>query len=163
MIMCAALDDIGEGVIVCIDSNPVVEPHDWECVEHRTRMVVGLSPGALPQAAEVAGGSFDFALVDGDHTTEGVRRDLEGLLPLLTADSYILFHDSHYWQVAAAIDESLEVYSPALIDCGTLSRQEQPEADGRVESGHLSSGVGFDSSDTSVHVQHRSATDQGVS
>ena len=136
MIMCAALDEIGEGVIVCIDGNPVVEPHDWERVAHRTSMIVGLSPDAVPQAAEVAGGSFDFVLIDGDHTTNGVRRDVEGLLPLLAPDSYVVFHDSHYWQVGAAIDQSLVAFSHVLVDCGTLSRQEQPEAEGRVESGH---------------------------
>ena len=83
MIMCAALDEIGKGAIVCIDPNPVVEPQHWETVAHRATMIVGTSPDAVPQAAEMAGGAFDFVLIDGDHTTEGVRRDLEGLLPCL--------------------------------------------------------------------------------
>jgi predicted O-methyltransferase YrrM len=134
MIMCAALDDIGEGVIVCIDPNPVIDPHDWERLAHRTSVIDGMSPDAVPQAAEVAGGSFDFVLIDGDHTTEGVRRDLEGVLPLLAPGSHVLFHDSHYWQVGAAIDQSLVAFSHVLVDCGALSRQEQPEA--RVEAGH---------------------------
>ena len=122
MIICAALDEIGTGVIACVDPNPVVELQDWERVAHRATMITGSSPDALQEASEIAGGRFDFVLIDGDHSYEGVRRDIEGVLTVLEPDSHLLFHDSHYWQIKQAIDDALAVTS-GLQDCGTLSRE----------------------------------------
>ena len=133
MIICAALDEIGAGVIACVDPNPVVEPQDWERVAHRATMIVGSSPDVLHEASEIARGRFDFVLIDGDHTYEGVRRDIEGALPVLEPDSHLLFHDSHYWQIKQAIDDSLRA-SSGLLDCGTLSREGAYEE--RHELGH---------------------------
>jgi hypothetical protein len=52
-----------------------------------------------------------------------------------------LFHDAHYFEVQAGIDEALRRYSGELHDCGLVSREgasEGAEVDGhRVEWGGL--------------------------
>jgi predicted O-methyltransferase YrrM len=132
-IMCAALDEIGEGTIVCVDPDPVIEPDDWELLAHRTTVVVGASPDELGQASGLAGGPFDFVLIDGNHKYDFVRRDIDGVLPFLAPDAYVVFHDSHYWQVKAAIDDAVAEHEE-LADCGDLSREEGRED--RLESGN---------------------------
>jgi predicted O-methyltransferase YrrM len=134
LIMCAALDEVGAGRIVCVEPNPAFEPGTWAAVAHRASLIEGVSPDALGEAAEAARGPFDFVFVDGDHTTEGVRRDIEGVLPLLSIGSYVVFHDAHYWQVAAAIEQSLADSAGTLVDCGMLSTEDVREE--RAESGH---------------------------
>jgi methyltransferase family protein len=132
-IMCAALDEIGDGAIVCVDPDPVIEPEDWALLAHRATVVVGGSPDALGQAAALAGGRFDFVLVDGNHGYDFVRRDIDGVLPFLAADAYLVFHDSHYWQVKTAIDDAVAEHGE-LVDCGDLSREHARED--RLESGN---------------------------
>jgi hypothetical protein len=63
-----------------------------------------LLPEVLGQLSE-AGRNVDFVLVDGDHSTEGVRRDLEDLLasPAI-AETTILLHDTANEVVRAGID-----------------------------------------------------------
>ncbi|WP_354699207.1 hypothetical protein DSM112329_04916 [Paraconexibacter sp. AEG42_29] len=63
-----------------------------------------LLPAFLAELAE-AGRSVDFALVDGDHSSEGVRRDVEALLasPAVT-DTIIITHDTGNERVRAGLD-----------------------------------------------------------
>jgi hypothetical protein len=119
-IICAALDDVGAGALVCVDPNPLVHTAVWATVAHRATMVRAYSPGALVEAAAQAGGPFDFIFIDGDHTRAGVIRDVEGVLALAAPGAHLLFHDSHYWEVGAAIDACLDRHI-GLLDCGTLS------------------------------------------
>lgn len=127
LIIGAALDDIGAGQLVCVDSEPQVEPEHWQQLAHRAKLITGMSPQVLPQTVVAAGGLFDFALIDGDHELPGVIRDIEGVLPLLANDAYMIFHDAHYYGVADAIDRMLEKYSDRLTDCGMLSTEQTPE------------------------------------
>jgi Methyltransferase domain len=64
-----------------------------------------LLPRLLADLAE-AGRNVDFVLVDGDHSTEGVRRDIEDLLesPAI-AQSLILMHDTMNEVVRAGLEE----------------------------------------------------------
>jgi hypothetical protein len=49
----------------------------------------------LLAALEAVGRPVDFALVDGDHSAEGVRRDLESLLASpTTGRTRIVLHDT---------------------------------------------------------------------
>jgi predicted O-methyltransferase YrrM len=125
LIMTAALDDVGAGRLVCVDPSPQMTPAHWAQIEHRAKMLVGPSPTVLGQARDAAGGPFDFVLVDGDHTREGVIADVEGILPLLADDAHVLLHDAHYFEVADAIDRVLELH-PSLIDCGLVSTERTP-------------------------------------
>ena len=120
-IICAALDDIGAGRLMCVDPNPLVPPAVWARVAHRATLLRGFSPDALIEAYTQAGGAFDFAFIDGDHTHPGVVRDVEGVIEVVAPGGHLLFHDSHYWQVSDAIDECLRRWPDRLIDAGTLS------------------------------------------
>jgi len=41
--------------------------------------------------------SYDFIFIDADHTYEGVRRDTELVLPLVSSSGYIAWHDYANW------------------------------------------------------------------
>jgi methyltransferase family protein len=63
-----------------------------------------LLPGVLEQLAGEAR-NIDFAFVDGDHTAEGVRRDLEDLLASpSTARTVIVLHDTLNPRVRAGLE-----------------------------------------------------------
>jgi hypothetical protein len=66
------------------------------------------------------GVTFDFALIDGNHTYDCLRRDIPGVLPILSDQAYLLFHDAHYPDVRRAIDEAVDA-CPELANCGLLS------------------------------------------
>lgn len=127
MIIVAALDDIGAGSLVCIDPTPLVSEENWGRIAHRATLLTGSSPEVLEEALAVAGGSIDFAFIDGDHGYAGVVRDIRGVLPILADGAYMLFHDAHYREVRQAIDFSIRRQSGRLVDCGMLSVEENPE------------------------------------
>jgi predicted O-methyltransferase YrrM len=129
-IIGAALDDGSDGRLVCVDPNPLVPAAVWETVAHRATMLRGYSPAILPAARAEAGGDFDFIFIDGDHSREGVVRDVDGVLDVAAPGAHLLFHDSHYFEVAAAIGDCLTRHSGVLVDCGTVSTMSTPEIDG---------------------------------
>ena len=120
-IIGAALDDVGAGTLVCIDPNPLVPADLWETLAARATMIRGSSPNALLDARETAGGPFGFVFIDGDHTVDGVVRDVEGVLTVCEEGAYLVFHDSHYREVRKAIDDCIVRFSDRLVDCGMLS------------------------------------------
>lgn len=136
-IIVAALDDVGAGSLVCIDPNPVVTPETWGQISHRATLIAGGSPEVLLKAREAAGGPFDFALIDGDHELPGVVRDIEGTLPLLAHEAHLLFHDAHFGPVGEAIDQMLEKYAGALVDCGMMSVETTPDPTPGISWGGL--------------------------
>jgi hypothetical protein len=125
LIICSALDEIGLGQLVIVDPAPQIAPEHWARMAHRAALIVGRSPEALSQAQQLAGSKFDFVFIDGDHSFEGVLKDIEGVIPLLDAGGYILLHDAHYFEVKEAIDEALRRY-PFLTDCGMVSKEAHP-------------------------------------
>ncbi len=137
MIIVAALDDIGAGKLICVDPNPVVAPENWQEVCHRATMMAGGSPEILPEAMKAAGGPFDFALIDGDHSLEGVIRDIEGVLPLLDERAFLLFHDAHYGDVEEGIDRMVSKYRRHLVDCGMVSVEQTIDPDNQLCWGGL--------------------------
>ncbi len=52
-------------------------------------------PSIDPANPERHSGGVDFALIDGDHTTKGVLRDLEAVEPVINPGGYILLHDTY--------------------------------------------------------------------
>jgi len=89
--------------------------------EHRAEIVAGPSPEALLIAEQKAGGKFELALIDGDHSYDGVIRDIRGTLPVLADRAFMLFHDAHYHQVANGINDMIAEYSDVLTDVGMMS------------------------------------------
>jgi len=137
MIIVAALDDVGAGTLACVDPSPAATPEDWAKVAHRATMFAGGSPEVLPEAREAAGGPFDFALIDGDHLSDGVTRDIEGVLPLLAPHAVMLFHDAHNAGVRDGIDRALRKHSRTLTDCGMTSVEETRDPQPGVSWGGL--------------------------
>ena len=126
MVIAAAMTDAGIGRMICLDPAPIVSPEHWVRIAPRGELLIGGSPDALPEAARMAGGNFDFALIDGDHSHDGVVRDIEGVLPVMTNTAFILFHDVHCQPVQSAIDETLARHA-SLSDCGLVSRYAKPD------------------------------------
>ena len=120
-IMAAALEDApayirSSGVIVGVDPAPEIRV-PRRAFFGRFRLIEKPSPEALDEAREVAGGPFDFALVDGIHIYDQVRKDLAGLLPHMSDGAFILFHDAFHFGLSEALREYLE-FEPGLQDCG---------------------------------------------
>lgn len=137
LIITAALDDLGQGKLACVDPEPKIRPEHWRTIAHRATLFAAPSPAILPEAARAVGGKFDFALIDGDHTTEGVLRDIEGTLPLLEDRAYLLFHDAHNSDTAEGIDRAVRNPQNGLADAGMLSTEKTPDAAAGVFWGGL--------------------------
>jgi len=135
LIIAAALDDVDAGSMWCVDPEPRVEPADWSRIAHRATMVAQPSPAALAEARSEAGAGFDFCLIDGDHSRDGVWRDIEGTLPVLADESWILFHDAHFHEVREAIDEALAAHPEQLHDAGLVSAHSTTDDNGVMWGG----------------------------
>lgn len=120
LIMCAALDDVGAGSITCVDPELRLAPETWAAVKHRATLVSDASPAAVAQAREIAEGPFDVAFIDGDHSMDGVIRDIEATLPTLADSAHVLFHDAHWHEVCEGINQALASH-PELHDAGMIS------------------------------------------
>jgi predicted O-methyltransferase YrrM len=136
-IICAALDDVQAGSLLCLDGAADVPADLWASIHHRATLVRGHSPAALASASEAAGGPFDFIFIDGDHTADGVARDIDGVLTVAAPGAAILCHDAHYADVAVGIDRGLRRHAGVLVDGGlisTLSTAPSTRRDGTIES-----------------------------
>ncbi len=133
LIVCAAMEALhGDGRLVCVDPQPKISAENWERLKNRTQIVKGYSPQVLAEALRLAGGPFDLALIDGDHTATGVERDATATLPLVTAGGYLLLHDCFNGDVAAGIDRFVTSHRHRLIDLGPMTREvtSEPRGDG---------------------------------
>ncbi|MBK7893582.1 MAG: class I SAM-dependent methyltransferase [Candidatus Promineifilaceae bacterium] len=124
LVVGAALDALqSESQMVCVDPKWNVAPENWEKIKHRATFIEGYSPDVLPKAVEAAKGKFDLVLIDGDHTYKGVLRDARGVLPHITKNAYILFHDSYFPDVARGLNQFANENAHQLVDFGTLTRE----------------------------------------
>ena len=124
LLVAAAMDALQtDGRLVCLDPEPQIAPADWDRLKHRTTLLRGFSPDALPEASRLAGGSFDLVLIDGDHTAAGVVRDATGVLPFLGPGAHVLFHDCFNPDVARGIDEFVGEHARRLRDFGAMTRE----------------------------------------
>ena len=122
-VICAGLDDVDRGRMVCVDPAPQVSPETWALVEHRSQLIAGPSPGALAEAVGLAGGRFDFAFIDGDHSREGVERDLDGILDVVADEAYLVLHDAFHATVREGIDAVLARAGGRLSDAGLVANE----------------------------------------
>jgi predicted O-methyltransferase YrrM len=129
LIIAAALDDLGEGTLSCVDLAPQIDPEDWRAMAHRaTLFSAPSSPGVFHEMAEKAAGRFDFALIDGDHSTAGALRDINGMLGVLEDSATIVLHDAHNDEVAQAVRLAVENRESGLTDCGMISTEKSFDA-----------------------------------
>jgi hypothetical protein len=124
-IIHAALNDVGQGRLVSIDPQLRVTPEVKQLVADRVTFLQVPSPGGLETARELAGGLFDFVLLDGDHSETGVFHDLLGLVEVLRPGAVILAHDAYYSGVECGVWAALNERLP-LIDAGLLSTTRHP-------------------------------------
>ena len=120
LIIANAMEDNGKGVVVGIDPEPMLEVR-MNALHGRYRLIRRPSPEALQEARGIAGGPFDFVLIDGLHLYDQVCRDIEGVLPHLCEGAYVMFHDAFHYGVGTAISEAVANH-PLLRDCGFLCR-----------------------------------------
>ena len=59
-------------------------------------------------------------LIDGDHTTQATRDDLEGVLPLAGPSATILIHDAFNSDVRRAIDDFISAHADCITDVGMI-------------------------------------------
>lgn len=112
-----AMEDSGQGRLVSVD--PAPQPAlDFGSLNRRFTLVRGPSPDALPRACELLGGPIDICFIDGDHAEAAVTADLDGVLPLMANDSYILLHDPYRPDVSRATEMFLARHGPRVLDCG---------------------------------------------
>ena len=117
------------GRMLCVDPRPQIDPAHWALIEERAILIRGYSPDVLPQARDAAGGDFDLVFIDGDHTAKGVYRDAIGVLPFLQQGACMLFHDSHYPDVASGINRFASEQAGCLLDFGIITREATVEDD----------------------------------
>lgn len=115
------------GHMVCVDPRPVISHEHWAMVEERATLIKGYSPSVLAEASERAGRLFDFVFIDGDHTAQGVYRDVVGVLPFVAQGAYLVLHDSHYPDVATGIDRAVAKRPGILLDLGSMTREASSE------------------------------------
>lgn len=117
----------GDGRLICLDPNPQVSDDHWATLRRRATLLRGFSPDALPEAKQLAGGSFDLILIDGDHTAAGVVRDATGALTVAAPGAHLLFHDAFNADVGSGIDEFVRAHAGRVIDVGPLTRESTSE------------------------------------
>lgn len=78
--------------------------------EHAARIDI-LRGRSSEVAAEWTGVQIDFLFVDGDHSYEGCRSDIESWSPFLRRGSWVAFHDSGMAGVASAIRDAAPRFS----------------------------------------------------
>jgi predicted O-methyltransferase YrrM len=125
LVVAAAMDAIGsEGRMICVDLHPQIAPEHLSRLEKRATLLEGRSPDVLPLAEKTAGGRFDLAFIDGDHTYQGALADATAVVSVMSEPrSYLVFHDAFNPDVNRALDEFVAGRQDALIDFGILTRE----------------------------------------
>jgi predicted O-methyltransferase YrrM len=118
-IIAAAMEDIDArhpGRIFGVDPGPEITVPKRKFFG-RFELIIEPSPQGITTARQLAGGPFDFVLIDGLHIYSQVKKDLLGVLPHLADETYILLHDAFHYGLSKAIGEAVSS-EPRLFDCG---------------------------------------------
>jgi SAM-dependent methyltransferase len=117
-----AMDNINKGRVFSVDPASKVRDEVRASIAHRATLHAGHSPQALPEVEALAGGKFDFAFIDGDHSYQPVVNDTLGVLDHLADQAYLLYHDAFFFEVRDAIDHCVKTRGDVLQDCGVIVR-----------------------------------------
>ncbi len=118
--------------LVSVDPMPRWSAEVRDALGPNTMLVTTASPDGVAEAAALASGPFDFVLIDGDHTADGVETDIVAVVPHLADGAVLVFHDAHYWRVREGIERGLR-NDARLVDAGMVSVEETPQ--GTMEEG----------------------------
>ena len=129
-IICAAMEDNKKGKIIGIDPVPAITTPSKRFFG-RFKLIEAASPDGLSIAREQAGGTFDFAHLDGINIYDQALNDLEGTLPYLSDEAYILINNPFHYGVNRAVSDFIEKHSD-IFDCGFLTQTVQPKVDPHV-------------------------------
>jgi predicted O-methyltransferase YrrM len=100
LIVSKAMDALNHnGHLLLVDKKPQIDSGHCQQIQHRSTLIEGSSSEILSKAWEVAGGNFDFVLIDATHSTMAALRDANGVLRYLEDGAYILSHDSFQKEV----------------------------------------------------------------
>lgn len=80
------------------------------------------SPRGIHQVINQTAGDINFAFIDGDHSQAAVETDIKTLLPYLSGEAWLLFHDACNPEVQRAIDIQLAWNRYNLDDCGLVCK-----------------------------------------
>ena len=120
VILCALTDVLEHAKLVSVDPHP--RPAlDFEVFGERFHLLEGRSPRDLDKAAALLGGSIDFCLIDGDHSSNAVEADLEGIRPFMSRGGYVLLHDACYPSVIEGVNRFLNRRPNEITDCGRVA------------------------------------------
>jgi predicted O-methyltransferase YrrM len=132
-IICAAMQDNQHGRLIGVDPKPRITVPEG-AFHGRFRLIPRPSPEAIGLAWAVAGGPFDFVLIDGLHIYDQVKEDIAGCLPHLADGAYLLFHDAFHHGVSEAIREAVQELA-SLHDCGYVCATPDTSQDALVAYG----------------------------
>ena len=119
-----------EGILVSLDperGDHRIEPALAEALSSRVRFIKGQSPDDLGKAFDLAQASFDFVLIDADHTYDACSKDIAAVTGFLQPGAHLLFHDAHFADVKSAVTNSLTRLP--FVDCVLLSVAAAPRVD----------------------------------
>ena len=110
-----------------------LEPSAANLERHGVRDRVDLLQGDSSEVVRDLGMEFDTVFVDGDHSYEGVKRDLDALGSALAPGAVVMFHDYYHplndsgeYGVQRAVDESSEASGWEFRGrCGGIALYEQ--------------------------------------
>lgn len=121
--------------MVLIDPNPKIDPQYWARLQPYALLIQDASPRALDKLPPESRGRVDLALVDGDHSFDGVLKDARAVLRVMRSGGYICFHDAFYSDVRKAIDQFVDECGGQVTDFGCFTREyvSQKVDEGRTE------------------------------
>jgi predicted O-methyltransferase YrrM len=120
LIMTNALEENGSGQVYTVDPLPRIDLKP-ERFRGRLHVIQDFSPAGVDQAAALAGGPFDFVLIDGLHIHDQTAKDIAASLTHAADEAYILLHDAFHFGISEAIREAVE-RETRLYDCGYVCR-----------------------------------------
>lgn len=127
-IITNAMQDNNHGKLVGIDPEISAFRVSKKELHGRFTLHNGYSPQATPDAVKILNtDKIDFVFIDGLHTHDAVKADLEGVLPYLADGAYVLLHDGFHQGINKAIQDVVSA-SDDLVDMGFMTRHPQHAA-----------------------------------
>jgi len=101
------LKHIKPSILYLIDP---IRPNEVDGLNGNVKFVKGLSQDTVDKIPD----NLDNLYIDGDHTYQGCKKDLENYVPKVKADGFVGGHDWHHPQIAKAVIEYCEQHDYIL-------------------------------------------------